>query len=133
MDIRILEDGSKIYPYNRNQLKFDYPNTSFRDVISDECAATYGIFPVADIELPNYDPKTEKIVEEDPVETNDGWKKVISISKLTQEEINANLNNSINQAKSLLISPNSPLSISLDGNKLTFSIVGIGSTTFVLS
>lgn len=84
------DDGSIVYPFVKEQLRSTFPNTSFPFPISDETAADFGCLPVQTIERPEHDPRTQRLVEGDPEELEDGTlRQVLTVRDATTEEIAA--------------------------------------------
>lgn len=84
------DDGSIVYPFVKEQLRSTFPNTSFPFPISDETAADFGCLPVQTIERPEHDPRTQRLVEGDPEELEDGTlQQVLTVRDATEEEIAA--------------------------------------------
>lgn len=50
-----------VYPYSKQDLMLDNPQTSFPPVITDELLAHYGVYPVVDRPNPPYDPATQYV------------------------------------------------------------------------
>lgn len=81
------DDGIQ-YPYVKEQLRFTLPNVSFPFPITDECAAEHGCFPVATIERPEHDPRTQRLEEDPPEQLEDGtWQQVLRVRDASPEEI----------------------------------------------
>lgn len=84
------DDGSIVYPFVKEQLRSTFPNTSFPFPISDETAAEHGCLPVQTIEHPDHDPRTQRLVEGDPEELEDGTlRQVLTVRDATEDEIAA--------------------------------------------
>ncbi len=84
------DDGSIVYPFVKEQLRSTFPNTSFPFPIPDETAAEHGCLPVPAIERPEHDPRTQRLVEGDPEELEDGTlRQVLTVRDATEEEIAA--------------------------------------------
>jgi hypothetical protein len=84
------DDGSTVYPFAKEQLRSIFSNTSFPLPIPDALAAEYGCLPVHTIERPEHDPRTQRLVEEDPEELEDGTlRQVLTVRDATEEEIAA--------------------------------------------
>jgi hypothetical protein len=84
------ETGAITYPFVKAQLPAVFPSTSFPFPISDECAAEHGCLPVATIERPEHDPRTQRLEEHDPEELPDGTlRQVLTVRPATEEEVAA--------------------------------------------
>jgi len=84
------ETGSITYPFAKEQLRSALPNTSFPFPISDEIAAEFGCLPVATVERPEHDPRTERLEERDPEELEDGtWRQAWTLRPATADEVAA--------------------------------------------
>lgn len=75
------------YPYSIENLKQDNPNTSFPDKLTNEVLAEWNVYNVSTGELPIYDERMQKLVEQTPEFVNDNWQKVFAVVPLTTEEI----------------------------------------------
>lgn len=75
------------YPYSIGQLRKDNPQTSFPKNPSDVILASWGVFSVAMVPQPTYDPNTQNIRELTPVLVNDVWTQVWEVSEASSEEI----------------------------------------------
>ena len=78
------------WPYSLGQLRADEPSRSFSAAPSDSELAHYGVFRVAPLEQPEFDPATHKAVEVQPAETVAGqWVQQWELVPLTPEEAEA--------------------------------------------
>lgn len=85
--LRLTESGIQ-YPYPLGRLPSDFPNTSFPENITEGVAQEFGCFPVKAAEIPDYDPRLQKLEELTPVQQDDGsWAQVITVRDATEEEI----------------------------------------------
>lgn len=75
------------YPYSPEQLRRDNPGTSFPDQMPDERLADWGVYPVAPTVPPNYDPLTQTLREDTPVQINGQWVQVWEVRAASAEEI----------------------------------------------
>ena len=83
-------DGSITYPFYKEQLPVTFPQTSFRLPIPDSIAAEFGCLPVAPIDPPEHDARTQRLEEHDPEELPDGTlRQVLTVRPATPEEIAA--------------------------------------------
>lgn len=83
-------DGSITYPFYKEQLPVTFPQTSFPFPIPDSIAAEFGCLPVATIERPEHDPRTQRLEEHDPEELHDGTlRQVLTVRDATEDEIAA--------------------------------------------
>jgi hypothetical protein len=86
MYIKIRQEGANIYPYNIGDLKTDFPNTSFPEIITDQCAESFNVFPVT-LNIPEKT-RFEELVDLDPVEDLNGkWVQSFRKEKMTNEKI----------------------------------------------
>ena len=84
------DTGSITYPFYKEQLPATFPQTSFPFPIPDSIAAEFGCLPVAPIEPPEHDPRTQRLVEHDPEELEDGTlRQVLTVRPATPEEVAA--------------------------------------------
>ena len=76
------------YPYTVSQLRRDNPNTSFPKIVSDEMLEDWGVFPVIEDDLPNYNERTQNCVKSSqPTLSNGNWTLSWTVSDKTAEEI----------------------------------------------
>lgn len=87
MYLRIYSNNNVEYPYELSSLYKSYSNVSFPNQI-EIVLPDYGIFPVKISNPPEYDPKSEKVIEGVPVLTSEGWTQVWHIIKLSTDEVN---------------------------------------------
>lgn len=83
----IENNAVKQYPYGADVLRRDNPQTSFPRNPTDELLASYGVLPVARVEMPAHDAATHRIEEGTPALVNDAWIQVWSVIELTAEEV----------------------------------------------
>jgi hypothetical protein len=74
------------WPYSLGQLRADEPSRSFSAAPSDAELAHYGVFRVAPLEQPGYDPATHKVVEVQPLEQDGQWLQQWEIVELSDAE-----------------------------------------------
>ena len=89
MYIKVLTDGSTVYPYTVEQLKHDHPNTSFPDVLPPALIAEFGVFEVKRLPPPSYNYATHALTEAPPVLGVAGWTQawqVVELSAQLQEQ-----------------------------------------------
>ena len=84
--IKHLEDNTTT-PYSIQQLKTDNFNVSFPAVIPTSVLADYHVYPLETTDKPQYDSKTHKVVEGDPVNVDGQWVQVWTLVDLTPEEV----------------------------------------------
>jgi len=77
------------WPYSLGQLRADEPSRSFSAAPSDAELAHYGVFRVAPLEQPEYDPATHKVVEVEPIKDGGQWLQQWELVELTPEEAEA--------------------------------------------
>lgn len=77
------------YPYSIEDLRKENPGTSFPATMPDERLADWGVFPVAVTTPPAFDPLTQKLVEEQPVNIGGTWTQVWSVVALDADELEA--------------------------------------------
>lgn len=83
---RIKPDGTIVYPYNPNELRRDYPDTSFPQVIPDELAQEYDVFKVEPSERPQVD-RTKHVVEVDPILVEGKWTQQFEVVDKSEQEL----------------------------------------------
>lgn len=100
-----INDNQITYPYSIRQLKRDNPQVSFPREMPDERLADWGVYRVAKVEQPVYDPETQALEEGQPVQVEGIWTQVWNVRSLTTEELKSRVPGSISrrQAKQLLI------------------------------
>jgi len=65
MYVKLKQGQPHIFPYDVEQLREDNPNTSFPKHIPSELLKRYGVFPVATLPKPDFDPLTEMLVRDE--------------------------------------------------------------------
>lgn len=81
-----------IYPvtmtvyYNHTDIRMAFPDTSFPAVITDDDLAYVGVYPVVQSSQPDFDPLTQKVVEQTPALINGVWTQQWGVVQLTPEE-----------------------------------------------
>lgn len=84
----LIESGAVVqYPYGVDVLRRDHPEVSFPKAPGAELLAQWGVFVVRPTELPEIDPKTQRIEEGAPVEQAGEWVQTWAVIALTAEEI----------------------------------------------
>jgi len=74
------------YPYLLNDLKKDNPSKSFSSNPSDIELAYFDVYKVYASNKPNYDYKTQKVIEIEPIQINGVWTQQWGIIELTEQE-----------------------------------------------
>lgn len=77
------------YPYPLDQLRRDYPNTSFPAQLGAALLAEYGVYPVALTAQPAFDAATQCINELAPVQVDGVWTQQWTVRDLTPGELKA--------------------------------------------
>jgi hypothetical protein len=85
--IKVNQDQSIVYPYSIDQLKIDYPQTSFMDNINLLALASYGVYEVINTSQSS-DPYKSHI-ENTPVLIDGKWYQSWAVVDMTQEEIDS--------------------------------------------
>lgn len=102
--------------YTIGQLRRDNPNTSFPNTISNEILASFDVYPYTHDEIPSINDKTQKIVDGDFIQDENGnWSKIWNIINKTQEEIDLWIetkSNEIRNQRNLLLSETDYLALS---------------------
>lgn len=98
-------DNQITYPYSIRQLRRDNPQVSFPREMPDERLADWGVYRVAKVEQPVYDPETQALEEGQPVQVEGIWTQVWNVRSLTPEELKSRVPQSITkrQARQELI------------------------------
>jgi hypothetical protein len=84
-------NGAYEKPYSIGQLRKDNPNTSFPKYPTDELLAEWNVYPLTSSSQPPYNPATEKVVDDTPVNQNGRWTQVWRVVPLTADEIASKL------------------------------------------
>lgn len=84
--LRVKPDNTITYPYNPNELRRDYPDTSFPQTIPDTLAQGYNVFRVEPSECPQVD-RTKYVVELDPILIDGVWTQQFEVVDKTQQEL----------------------------------------------
>jgi hypothetical protein len=88
MYVKITNGAVDQYPYTVGNLRRDNPNVSFPKNITSETLQSYGVYPFTIADMPSYDAKTQKVVQEEEPTLVDGvWVVGWSIESMTQDEI----------------------------------------------
>lgn len=88
MHIKLTNGNVDTYPYSVGQLRRDNPNTSFPKRIPDEMLAEWGVYPVAVLEVPSHDGRTQRIEQNaQPHQENGEWLIGWSVVDKTSEEV----------------------------------------------
>lgn len=77
------------YPYAPEQLRADYPQTSFPRNLSPALLTDYGIYPVQATVPPSYDPLAATLEEGPPRRGESGWVQTWAVVALSPEEVAA--------------------------------------------
>lgn len=77
------------YPYPLDQLRRDYPNTSFPAQLGAALLAEYDVYPVALTVQPAFDAATQCINELAPVQVDGVWTQQWTVRDLTPGELKA--------------------------------------------
>lgn len=77
------------YPYPLDQLRRDYPNTSFPNALSVALLAEFGIYPVTPTAPPEYDAASQIVEEAALVQIDGAWTQQWAVRDLTPEELKA--------------------------------------------
>lgn len=87
MYVKAINDEIIQYPYSLEDLKNEYPNTSFSSKISESTLSNYDVYPVVYEAAPSFDIYTEKvIVSETPILVGGKWTLTKSIVPLSEEQ-----------------------------------------------
>lgn len=86
MYVKVENNSVVRYPYLPSDLRIDHPNTSFPVIITDEILAEYNIYPVLEADFPDFDDRTQKIIEGIPVKQGEQWVKHWDIVALSEQE-----------------------------------------------
>jgi hypothetical protein len=88
MYVKVNNGSPEIYPYTIGQLRKDNSNTSFPKMPSEELLSQYGVYLVVPSSKPEYDEKTQGIVEDStPAEIGGKWVLGWSVYNKSSSEI----------------------------------------------
>lgn len=88
--VKVLDNQAVEYPYSYEDLRRDNPNVSFSVMVTNDMLASYDVYPVTVLEVPEYDPSTQKIVQESlPNKIDGAWILGWSVSEKNEDEIHA--------------------------------------------
>jgi len=88
MYVKIVENAVDTFPYNIGALKLDNPEVSFPKNVDSEILSAYGVYEVAEQDMPNYDEKTENVsINEAPTLVDGSWVLGWTTTDKTPEEI----------------------------------------------
>lgn len=76
-----------VFPYSRQQLKKDNPNTSFPKEISEELLRIWRVFPVLEDPIPTVAANQKAIMDTEPTKVGDEWRIGYSVRDKTLEEM----------------------------------------------
>lgn len=95
MYIKIKNNNIVEYPYSLQQLKIEYPKTSFptNAHLDTILLASFNIYKVEETPKPIYDPFKFKIIEQTPVFNGKAYTQQWEIEPLNSEDINNLFNN----------------------------------------
>lgn len=90
------------YPYPLDQLRRDYPNTSFPAQLGAALLAEYDVYPVALTAQPAFDAATQCINELAPVQVDGVWTQQWTVRDLTAKELQARVPRSVLKLQGML-------------------------------
>lgn len=86
--VKVTNGAVAKYPYSVGQLRRDNPSVSFPRNISVEIMARYGMHPVTEEVVPDYNQMTQKVVTATtPTQNGDSWVITRTVVDLTADEI----------------------------------------------
>ncbi len=62
MYVKVVDGSVNKYPYEISDLHKDNPKISFPKNMTDEALAEYGVYPVVEVDQPDYNPATHNLV-----------------------------------------------------------------------
>ena len=86
MLVKIKDDKVIKYPYTKEDLLQDYPNTSFPAYFDDVDLSSYNVFFVKEADQPKIE-YTETITEHEPAFLDGEWTQIWSVSPASQTQI----------------------------------------------
>ena len=87
MYVKITNGSVDTYPYTVGQLRRDNPNTSFPKQVPTEILAEYGVYPVTENAVPDYDERSQKVERQSPALSEGGWSVSWSVIAKSPDEI----------------------------------------------
>ncbi len=88
MYVKVENNTVAQYPYSLVRMKRDNSNTAFPQIISDELAERFGVFPVTVADEPSYDERTQVCKRASQPVLSDGvWTLSYNVSNKTDEQI----------------------------------------------
>ena len=78
---------AKTYPYTIGELRRDNPNTSFPKKPTEATLASWGVYPVANVDSPAFSYATQNLTEGNPVLVDGQWQQTWVITEATPEEV----------------------------------------------
>ena len=88
MYVKVENNTVAQYPYSLVQMKRDNSNTAFPQIISDEVAERFGVFPVTVADEPSYDERTQVCERASQPVLSDGvWTLSYNVINKTDEQI----------------------------------------------
>ena len=86
----LQQDGVVLrYPYSAEELRRDNPGVSFPAQPSLAALAEWGVYPVTSTAMPAFDPLSQTVVEDTPVQVDDVWVQVWEVRTASAQEIAA--------------------------------------------
>lgn len=85
MYIKLNNSSIEKYPYSVNELRKDFPQTSFPTDVSKADLSDYGVFPVTQVAKPNAD-YTKVVQEREPMNVGGSWTQVWIVRDATDAE-----------------------------------------------
>ena len=87
MHALVVNGTVETYPYSIGQLRKDNPQTSFPKNPSDDLLASFGVYPVASTERPDYSPITHDLREGSPELVDGVWTQVWVVEAAAPDEV----------------------------------------------
>lgn len=90
MFVKTTNGNLSKFPYTLGELRRDNPQTSFPKTISDSTLAEYGVYRVTEVDAPQFDSKTHRVVK--GVENVDGeWTVTWTTQQLPEDRAAENV------------------------------------------
>lgn len=87
MHIRIQNGQAE--KYSVEQLRRDNPGISFARIIPEQRLAEFGVYPLHESDIPDFDSSTHKVVEATPVNVDGTWTQAWDVVELSADELAA--------------------------------------------
>ena len=84
MHVKSTNGSVDQFPYTIGQLRRDNPSVSFPRRLSDEILASYNVYPVTELDKPEYNPLVQNLSQGTPVLSNGSWQVSYAAENMSQ-------------------------------------------------